>query len=199
MNGKLIEECLTRVFFMDDKIKKLIDILQKKFNKKIDIILIGGQALPYYSIFRTTKDLDFEINNLDMEDFVILEDALDKEDIHADFAEDISTFGFIPLPEGYKQRAIIVYEDKKITVKVLEPVDYIISKLFRGAKEDEEDIKNVIKSKNIKIETVENRINQIKFLKDTETFNFLKRTKLFLNELKKLELEDDFAKDLSDP
>jgi hypothetical protein len=172
---------------MEHLYKRLYTILKNiKGNKQIEVIFIGRSAMPFYGIPSKTLDVDFEIRGLGEKEFFLLKEALDREGIIADFGEDISGWSVIPLPEGYRERARIVYEDEDIKFKVLDPVDFIVSKLRRGTDDDEEDALNLVRCLNIKAEDITARIGSLKLPKDLETFFFLKRINRFLNRLKEI-------------
>jgi len=172
---------------MEHLYEKLYTILKSiKGNKEVEVIFIGRSAMPFYGIPSKTFDMDFEIRGLGDKEFFLLKEALDREGIIADFGEDISGWSVIPLPEGYRERARVVYESQGIRFKVLEPIDFIVSKLRRGTVDDEEDALDLVRCLNIKAEDITARIGSLKLPKDLETFFFLKRINRFLNRLKEI-------------
>lgn len=172
---------------MEYILKKLIEIIKNVAgDRPVEVILVGRSAMPFYGIIQGTQDIDFEIRGLDDNQFARLKELLDKEQIIADFGEDVSRWSIIPLPEGYRERARIVLEDENVKVKILDPVDFIISKLRRGTAEDEEDAFELCRIKGIKASDIEGAMKMINIPRELESFYFLKRMERFLKKLKEL-------------
>jgi hypothetical protein len=152
-----------------DELKKLVELLKTK-NEDITLIVTGGVARHFYEIPRTTTDIDAEIECSDAEFLNTIADiGINKIIAHVDL--NIDSWGMIPLPEGYKERAVFEYRDKNVTVKVMDKLDYVFSKLARGTEEDITDASEVIKKYNITQKDFEVRYKLVKPLKALETFN----------------------------
>lgn len=164
-------------------------VLLKKFAKetknKLEIILVGGLALHYYGKKdKVTIDLDAEVtgNNIEM-----LFSFLKSKGIPAHISSNISRWSIIDMPANYTKRAIQIYNDKFLTVKVLDPVDFIIAKLRRFTEEDLGDAlfvakKFKIKPKNIR-RSAEDAIKNSP--RDTALLIFKKNIKIFLEKVQK--------------
>lgn len=162
---------------MQDYVKPYISLIEdflKEKNKTAEIILIGGLAMSFYGSPRYTIDMDGEIKCEEgLYDELI--EYLRKKDINFNLSENISGWGLVPLPEGYRERASVVYQGKRLIVKILEPVDFVFSKLVRGTEEDFKDILDVIKKYNISPDKLLEREKLIKYPRDPETFFFKKK------------------------
>lgn len=162
---------------MQDYVKPYISLIEdflKEKNKTAEIILIGGLAMSFYGSPRYTIDMDAEIKCEEgLYDELI--EYLRKKDINFNLSENISGWGLVPLPEGYRERASVVYQGKRLIVKILEPVDFVFSKLVRGTEEDFKDILDVIKKYNISPDKLLEREKLIKYPRDPETFFFKKK------------------------
>ncbi|MCP5002693.1 MAG: hypothetical protein GY941_01885 [Planctomycetes bacterium] len=90
-------------------------------------------------------------------------------------SENIDGWGIIPLPEGYRDRSYAVYESCYLKIKVLDPVDFVFSKILRGTEEDFKDINEVIKKFHVTDKALKDREKSVKFPKDTETLFFRKK------------------------
>mgnify|MGYP000157704222 FL=1 len=159
--------------YVKEYIEKIEEILNR-INKKIELIIIGGLAMSFYGHPRYTIDIDGEIH-CDEETYNILVTALRKEGINFNIGENISGWGIVPLPEGYRDRAKKVYESDHLILKILDPLDFIFTKLTRGTEEDFQDILNVIKNYRITREMILEREKLIRYPKDPETFFFKKK------------------------
>ncbi|MCX7794797.1 MAG: DUF6036 family nucleotidyltransferase [Thermodesulfovibrionales bacterium] len=171
---------------MQDYVKPYITLIEdflKARNKNLDILLIGGLAMSFYGKPRYTIDIDGEIN---CEEYLYeeLTAYLKNKKINFNLGENISGWGVVPLPEGYRERALIVYSSDRLTLKVLDPIDFIFSKLMRGTEEDFKDIIDVIKQYNISSDKILEREKLIKYPKDPETFFFKKKFQHLLDLLK---------------
>ncbi len=162
---------------MQDYVKPYISVIEdflKEKNKRAEIILIGGLAMSFYGCPRYTIDIDGEIN-CDEELYDELTQYLRKKKINFNLSENISGWSMVPLPEGYRERATTVYQGEGLIIKILEPVDFVFSKLLRGTEEDFQDILEVVKRYNISSEKLLERERFIRYPKDPETLFFKKK------------------------
>lgn len=134
-------------------IKRLDEIL----DKPIYIIAIGGSALSLINLKDKTKDMDFFVAGIDFEDFdALIEKVAEKENIpkrKIDYWMDGEILfvkgawqgsklppDYIKLTLDYKKVKL-----KHITLKILNPVDLIITKVGRSNPVDITDITNLIR------------------------------------------------------
>lgn len=163
-------------------IEKIIELLGKftEENKKaLEIILIGGLALQHYGLKeRATVDIDAEVKG-DLEELFVF---LKSKKIPSDIGENISNWSVINMPPLYRERAITIYKDGLLTVKVLHPLDFIIAKLRRFTDEDLEDALFVANKFNLRQEDVKGAANSAieNSPADTALFIFRKNIELFL-------------------
>lgn len=161
--------------------EKIIEELQKH-NVNAKIIAIGRSAMEFYDIFcQTTQDIDFEFIS-DDKGWEVLIQVLKKYKIKADYSENISNWNVVPLPEGYRERSQIVYDKNNVKLLILEPVDYIFSRLRRGTVEDEQDALRIMQKFFISEKQLKERFSSIKEIKDIHYFLFVKRFENFLKE-----------------
>lgn len=162
---------------MPDSAKPYIERIEKfakDKGRRIELILVGGLALSYYGLPRATLDIDAEIK-CDEPTYSELLEYLKRERIPANISDNISGWGIIPLAKNYRQRAKIIYRSKNLILKVLEPADFVLSKLLRGTEEDFRDALGVIKKFQISQLKLKKRIRLIFFPKDPETLFFKKK------------------------
>lgn len=120
-----------------------LSIVDKKLNKKITLIAVGGTAMTLLGLKPSTRDVDFCLASKDKKHF---ESALDKK-----FVVDIFTDGYIfseQLPSDYAEKSREITVLSNITLKALSPVDIIITKAARFNARDEEDIETLSKYAN---------------------------------------------------
>ncbi len=168
-----------------NKVIVLLREFTKGTRKKIEIMFVGGLALHYYGEKdRVTVDIDAEVDG----DIETLLSFLRSKGIPAHLSSDISRWSIIGLPADYGKRAIQIYEDEFLTVKVLHPVDFVVSKLRRFTEEDLEDALFVTKKFKIKPRDVQNAADKAiaNSPRDTTLLIFKKNIKIFINRMKPL-------------
>lgn len=162
---------------MQNYVRSYLDKIEKFATAKkerIELLLIGGLAMSFYGMLRYTVDIDAEIRCSNETYFGLLE-YLEKEKIPSHISDNISGWGIVPLPANYKERTKIVYKGKYLILKVLDPVDFIFSKLMRGTEEDFRDAIDIIQKFSITKESLFERKSLIQFPKDPETLFFKKK------------------------
>ncbi len=103
---------------------------------QLHLILVGGLALQAYGYSdRVTVDIDGEL----VGEFEPLLEFLHKKQIPADLSENFSGWSIVAMPPGYRNRSSIWHKEAGICLRLLDPVDFIVSKLRRGTDQDLED------------------------------------------------------------
>lgn len=156
-------------------------------NKPLEVILIGGLSMEYYGLKeRATIDIDAEVKG----DINKLVQFFKKKHIPADLGEDISRRSLISLPPVYKERAITIYSDVNLKIKVLSPIDFIIAKIRRFTEQDLEDALFVARKYQLKVEDIQKAAKEAtnNSPKDTAIFIFKKNVELFVDKLNKQKL-----------
>ena len=162
---------------MQDFVKSYIDKIEafaKSKKESIGLLVVGGLAMDFYGIPRYTIDIDAEIKCSNKIYFELIE-YLRKKNISFNSGESISRWGIIPLPTNYMERAKNVYQSEYLTILILDPVDFVYSKLLRGTEEDFNDAAAVIRKYNITKDSLIERERLVQFPKDTETLFFKKK------------------------
>ena len=109
-----------------EAIDELVRAIEKTTTRSVEVILLGGLALTLYGMRRKTRDLDAEIPALTPRH---LSRLLKQLDLPADLSRDVSHWGMIDLPPGYRRRAKTHSKKGRVTVRVLSPLDLVMSKL----------------------------------------------------------------------
>ncbi|MFH1588054.1 MAG: DUF6036 family nucleotidyltransferase [Candidatus Diapherotrites archaeon] len=157
------------------QIKKegLLSLLKKvdeKLSKKITLTAVGGTALTLLNSKDSTKDIDFDLNKEDYQEFKKI-----LEEIPHGFKIDLFEGGFIfsqQLPSDYEEKTIAIKEPEfnKIELKTLSPVDIVASKIGRLSTADEEDIKTTIKKFKLTKKQIIKRTKQIEYAGYEKTY-----------------------------
>ena len=161
--------------------------LLKQFTRerksRLEIILLGGLALQYYGMKdRATIDVDGEVKG----DLASLFQFLKHNHVPGDLGEDISGWSVIAMPPGYRERAVSIFQDDLLEVKVLSSLDLIIAKLRRFTEEDIEDALFIARQYAIKPEEIQGSAEEAirHSVKDTTLFMFRENVQLFLEKMK---------------
>ena len=157
-------------------------VFAQKENVPLGLIVIGGVAMELYGLPRGTLDIDAEIA-CDPDFFEALVLHLKKKGIQFNLGDDVDHRGVIPLPAGYRDRATTVFEKGRTVVKILDPLDFVASKLRRGIEQDLKDALSVSHHFSLSVQSVRTHMEKIKFPLSEETFLFKNRLQLFLEEL----------------
>ena len=120
---------------------------------------MGGFVLAVYGIPRVTNDLDY-ISIIPLQAMEELEriageqsDLAKKHKVHLHVAGGISYY-----PEDYESRlTTLPLGLKKLTLRVLEPYDLILSKLTRNSDKDMEDVRALVQKLNLKFDVLMGR------------------------------------------
>ncbi len=169
-------------------LKKIIELLKEFTTERkdaLEIILIGGLALHHYGMEnKKTVDIEAEVKG----DIEGLFSFLKARKIPSDIGEDISDWSVINLPPLYRERTNIIYKDNLLKIKVLHPLDFIITKLRRFTEEDLEDALFVARKFNLKKEDVNETANKAieNSPVDTALFIFRKNVELFIKKMNRV-------------
>ena len=122
--------------------------IDNKLNRDITLTAVGGTALVLLNLKESTIDVDFDIKKEDYDLFKKLSEGEFKVDLFIDgyiFSEQLPE-NYVKLSENYTA------DFKHITLKILDPIDIIITKSARYNARDEEDI--ALLAKNFKIDKI---------------------------------------------
>jgi hypothetical protein len=144
--------------------KEVLDFLKEidvKLKGKITLTAVGGTAMVFMGLKESTKDIDFCIENKHYKEFLEAKTAV-KEKFRVDLFKD----GYIfcqQLPEDYISISRPLKEDfKNIELRLLHPIDIILTKAARLNERDKEDIALLTKKKKILKERLIKRFKVIK-------------------------------------
>jgi len=165
-----------------DSVIALLRGFSLKEKKPLRIILLDGLALHHYGMKnRSTIDIDAEVvGNLEA-----LFHFLKSEKIPSDLSENISGWSVVAMPPGYRNRATRLHRSEGLEVSVLDPCDFVISKLRRFSEEDIEDALFVVKKYRISPEQIAQSAEAAiaDSIKDATLFLFKKNVDLFLKKV----------------
>ena len=136
--------------------------LDKNLKWKTKMIAVGGTAMVLEKLKDSTKDIDFCVAT--KKDFDMIKKAKNK--IKSRLKIDLWHGGYIfclQLPENYILKSkLLKITFKNIELRILNPLDMIITKTSRLNQRDIEDIQEIIKKKRIIKSKLISRFNEIK-------------------------------------
>lgn len=167
-------------------LENIIEILKeftRETNTSLCVILVGGLALQYYGMKdRATIDIDAEVKG----EIEGLFNFLKLKGIPSDIGENLSGWSVIAMPPGYRERAITIFDEGKLLVKVLHPLDFVIAKLRRAMEIDLDDAVFVVKKFGLAVKDIEKSAEEAiaDSSKDTTVFVFRKNVGIFVKRLR---------------
>lgn len=139
---------------------KYLEEIDKSIEQEVTLIAVGGTAMTLLGLKEATKDVDF--CTLKREERSIVKAAAEK--VKGKIRMDLFSEGYIfsvQLPDDYAKMAKQSdFKFKKLALKILHPVDIIISKTDRLSERDAEDIKALIREKRIRKKALEQRYRE---------------------------------------
>jgi hypothetical protein len=129
--------------------------LNENLPKKIILVAAGGTAMTLLDLKPSTIDIDFTIPGYDRVDF---EQALKSNP--PGYKVDRWTDGCIfcqTLPSDYLEKSIKIKEFSHISLRALQPVDIIVTKIGRLDTRDLQDIEACIKKANVSVAEIKER------------------------------------------
>lgn len=137
---------------------KFLKELDKRIKSKTTIVAIGGTAIVLMGLKESTKDVDFCVGSK--------EDCEVFRRVKSDFKVDLFYGGYIfclQLPPDYIRRARALKTGfKMLKIKILSPIDIVITKGSRLNQRDIEDIREVVSRKKVSREKLVLRFNEVK-------------------------------------
>ncbi len=125
----------------------LLEVLNEDLTKKITLVAAGGTAMTLLDLKDSTLDIDFTIPGCDRIEF---EQVLRSNP--PGYKVDRWTDGCVfcqTLPRDYLEKSIKIKEFSHITLRVLQPVDIIVTKIGRLNDRDIQDIELCIRKCNV--------------------------------------------------
>lgn len=170
------------------KLEDAIELLANLFKGTgAKITIVGGlSVIAYGKIDRLTYDIDAEVFVKDRKSIDRANENLERKNILHDISEDVSRWGMIDIPQGYRERTRLFKKVNDVEFHLLSPVDLVISKLRSFRNPDIGDSKYLVNKFNISMEeirrTAEKAIETSP--RSTDLFWFRKNIDLFEKELK---------------
>ncbi len=165
-----------------DHILTLFEEYVRQTGQRLEVLLIGRLALyAYGSSEARTDDVDAEL----AQDVERVSAFLKQHGVPSNLSENISGWSIVSLPPGYRDRATVLHERENLRVALLEPADFIISKLRRGTEQDFADAEFVARRYVVTNQKIQAAADAALAAspKDTALFVFRKAVALFLQRL----------------
>jgi hypothetical protein len=138
---------------------KFLEVINESLTKKITLIAAGGTAMTLLDLKPSTIDIDFTIPSIDLPEF---EQALKNNP--TGYKVDRWADGYVfcqSLPDDYLDKSIKIKEFSHISLRALNPVDIIVTKIGRLNQRDIQDIEKCIKEFKISETDIRARAAQV--------------------------------------
>ncbi len=145
-----------------------LEILDKKLEKQMELIAVGGTAMTLLETKTSTIDIDFEVKP---EDYQTLKSGLSI--LPHGYRVDIFTNGLIfsqQLPDDYRKKSVPIKHFKNISLLALHPLDIVVTKIGRLNERDKEDIKLCIKKFGLTKEQIKERVQKVEYIGKEELY-----------------------------
>lgn len=156
----MIEYCFQTETNLSRGLKLLLERLELtlELNQPIKMYLAGGMASHLYTGGRVTSDVDAEFSRR-----ILIPDDLMIETVEGNLLYIDTNYNstFALMHENYQEDSIVVPLGlKMLEVRVLAPVDLVVSKLARYSDNDKEDIEAIVKSGLVTADAIEKRARE---------------------------------------
>ena len=119
-----------------DHVIALLKDYTRQTGATVEVLLVGALALQAYGYHdRLTRDVDAEV----VGSVEALAGFFSRHQLPADLTENFSGWSIVAMPPGYRERATDLVRQDRLRVRLLAPVDFVISKLRRGTDLDLDD------------------------------------------------------------
>lgn len=139
-----------------------LDRIDKQLKQKITVVAVGGTAMTLHGLKESTKDVDFCVQTKG--DWEAVKSAARR--ISSTFRLDLFQGGFIytlQLPDDYAKKAQpIKAKLRNLEVRLLSPIDIIITKTARLNERDIEDIRAIVSKKRVNKKKLMQRFRLVK-------------------------------------
>ena len=138
---------------------EFLEVINESLTKKITLVAAGGTAMTLLDLKPSTIDIDFTIPSSDMPEF---EQALKNNP--TGYKVDRWADGYVfcqSLPDDYLEKSVKIKEFSHISLRALNPVDIIVTKIGRLNQRDIQDIKKCINEYKISEAEIKARAAQV--------------------------------------
>ena len=147
-----------------------LEILDDELRKKITLIAAGGTAMTLLDLKASTIDIDFTISSNDRQEYDRVINML-----QSGFKIDIWNDGWIfctALPDDYLDISKDIKQFNNLSLKALNPIDIIVTKIARLNDRNIEDIASCINTENISGLRIINRAKNITYVGKDEYYKY---------------------------
>lgn len=152
--------------------QQLLDFLEeldKELDKKITVVAAGGTAMTLHDAKPSTIDVDFTIPTGSYEEFKRVLD-ITPHGFKVDYWPNGMVFSQ-DLPDDYLEKSkLIKTKMKNMELRVLNPLDIIVTKIGRLNERDKEDISSCIKKFKITKAQIKRRARQVVYVGREENY-----------------------------
>jgi hypothetical protein len=145
-----------------DRIELFLRRLGERFRKPGRVYLVGGTTMVFEGFREQSIDIDltFEVESSDHAEMI--QAIRELEEQLALNVEEVSPGDFIPLAEGYRERAVFVGRYGQLDIYHFDFYATALSKIARGTEEDLHDVLALLRARRVDISRLEQYFAEIK-------------------------------------
>jgi Nucleotidyltransferase of unknown function (DUF6036) len=145
-----------------DRIEQFLRRLGERFRKPGRVYLVGGTSMVFEGFREQSIDIDltFEVMSSDHSEMIQAIREL-KEQLALN-VEEVSPGDFIPLAEGYRERAVFVGRYGQLDIYHFDFYATALSKIARGTEEDLHDVLALLRAGRVEWDLLERYFEEIR-------------------------------------
>ena len=122
------------------RIEQFLQRLGERFRRPGRVYLVGGTTMVFEGLRAQSLDIDLTFDVSPEDHAAIVQAIRELKDQLALNIEEVSPGDFIPLPAGYRERAVFVGRYGQLDVFHFDFYSTVLSKIARGTEEDLNDV-----------------------------------------------------------
>ena len=144
-----------------ERIEQFLRKLGERFRHPGQIYLVGGTTLVFENFRAQSIDIDLTFQVASQDHAALIQTIRELKDQLALNIEEVSPGDFIPLPAGYRDRAIFIGRFGQLDVFHFDLYSTALSKIARGTEEDFSDVIALVRAGRIEMPMLENYFHDI--------------------------------------
>jgi len=144
------------------RIEQFLKRLGEQFHKPGRVYLVGGTTMVFEGFRAQSLDIDLTFEVAPSDHGAMIQAIRELKDQLALNVEEVSPGDFIPLAEGYRERAVFINRYGQIDVYHFDLYATALSKIARGTEEDLNDVLALLQAKRVDMVLLEKYFAEIR-------------------------------------
>lgn len=151
------------------RIEQFLRRLGERFRKPGRVYLVGGTTMVFEGFRAESLDVDLTFEVAPADHAAMVQAIRELKDQLALNVEETSPGEFIPLPTGYKERAVFIGRYEQLDVFHFDFYSTALSKIARGTQEDFNDVLTLLRAGRVNMATLEGYFQDLRPRMATES------------------------------